>query len=264
MTDGLLPAGVRQILAPNPGPMTLSGTNTYVIGAGRADALVVDPGPLKATHLAAIVDACPAGAAAVLLTHWHHDHSDAAAEVGTRLGCPVRAMDPSLRTGGRSVADLGLPERARFAAGDLELEVVATPGHTADSVCLLLRGPQGSWLLTGDTVLGSGTTVIMYPDGHLGSYLASLERLRELVAASSVRALLPGHGPPVVDPAGWLEFYRRHRLERLEQVRAALAAGDRTAAEVVARVYADVDRSVWPAAERSVAAQLEYLDHTGS
>ena len=99
----------------------------------------------------------------------------------------------------------------------------------------------------------------MHPDGHLGSYLSSLDRLSEIVATDDVALILPGHGPVVSDPAGWLAFYRRHRAERLDQVRAALAAGDRTAAEVVARVYADVDRSVWPAAEQSVRAQLDYL-----
>jgi ABC-type sugar transport system substrate-binding protein len=109
-------------------------------------------------------------------------------------------------------------------------------------------------------VLGRGTTVITHPDGDLAAYLGSLDLLEAVVTAQHVEELLPGHGPIVNDPIEWLSFYRRHRLERLDQVRAALAAGDRTPSEVVARVYADVDRSLWPAAEQSVRSQLEYLE----
>jgi glyoxylase-like metal-dependent hydrolase (beta-lactamase superfamily II) len=234
--------------------MTLTGTNTYVIGDPTEPVVVVDPGPIEESHLAAIQRLCPAGAGAIVLTHWHHDHSDAAAELAGRLECPVRSVDETFRVGDRGLADGDVLE-----AGASRIEVTATPGHTADSVCLLVRGSSGAVLLTGDTVLGTGTSVIMHPDGHLGSYLASLGRLSQIVLAEDVSLILPGHGPVVADPAGWLAFYRRHREERLDQVRAALAAGDRTAAQVVARVYADVDRSVWPAAERSVAAQLEFL-----
>ena len=125
---------------------------------------------------------------------------------------------------------------------------------------LLVAGDDGVVrLLTGDMVLGRGTTVITHPDGDLAAYLDSLARLRALVAERGVAEILPGHGPVVTDPAGWLTYYHEHRLERLDQVRAALAAGARTPAEVVARVYADVDRRVWPAAEQSVRAQLDYL-----
>jgi glyoxylase-like metal-dependent hydrolase (beta-lactamase superfamily II) len=126
---------------------------------------------------------------------------------------------------------------------------------------LLVTGEDGvARLLTGDTVLGRGTSVIAAPDGDLGDYLASLAALQRLVAEASVAELLPGHGPRVGDPASWLSFYRRHREERLDQVRSALAAGDRSVQEVVARVYAGTDRSVWPAAEQLVRAQLDYLD----
>ena len=137
--------------------------------------------------------------------------------------------------------------------------MVATPGHTSDSTSLLVTGPAGRWLLTGDMVLGRGTTVITYPDGDLGAYLHSLEVLLDLVREHAVTAILPGHGPVVTDPEGVLTFYREHRRQRLDQVREALRHGDTTPAQVVARVYADVDRSVWPAAEQSVRAQLDYL-----
>jgi len=250
---------VRLVLAPNPGPMTLTGTNTYVIGDPAGPVVVVDPGPTDEPHLAAVARLCPAGAVTIVLTHWHHDHSEAAAELAGRLDCSVRSVDETLRVGEQGLADGDL-----LTAGAIRVEVLATPGHTTDSVCLLVRAAGGTVLLTGDTVLGTGTSVIMHPDGHLGSYLSSLDRLSDIVAAEGVRLILPGHGPMVPDPAGWLAFYRRHRQDRLDQVRAALAAGDRTAAEVVARVYAEVDRSLWPAAERSVAAQLEFLAATGS
>ena len=117
--------------------------------------------------------------------------------------------------------------------------MVATPGHTADSVCLLL--PADGALLTGDTVLGRGTTVIAQ-DGNLGDYLASLDRLRALADEQQLSMLLPGHGPLLADPAGVLDFYIAHRRERLAEIRAALAAGDRTGEQIVARVYVDVDQ----------------------
>lgn len=130
-----------------------------------------------------------------------------------------------------------------------------TPGHTADSVCFLVSDGTERVVLTGDTILGRGTTVVAHPDGNLGDYLASLERL----GAYQGIAALPGHGPALADCGAAADFYLAHRRARLDQVRAAVAAGARTAPEVVATVYADVDRSLWWAAEWSVRAQLEYL-----
>ncbi len=134
--------------------------------------------------------------------------------------------------------------------------MVATPGHSADSVSLLL--PADGALFTGDTVLGRGTTVIAQ-DGNLGDYLRTLGQLRELAEAMDLSLLLPGHGPMLADPIGTLDYYLAHRAERLEQVRSALAVGARTPAEIVAMIYTDVDTAVWPAAEWSVRAQLDYL-----
>jgi glyoxylase-like metal-dependent hydrolase (beta-lactamase superfamily II) len=245
------------VLAPNPGPMTLDGTNTWVLCAPEAAmAVVVDPGPDDPGHLRAVLAAVAArGARAgvVLLTHGHLDHSEAARSFAQAAGgVAVRALDPAQRLG-----DEGLGDGDVVEVGGLLVEVVGTPGHTGDSLSFVL--PDCGALLTGDTVLGRGTTVVAYPDGRLGDYLDSLARLEELVQARGLVDLLPGHGPALRDPLDVVRFYRRHRAERLDQVRDAVAAGARTPREVVERVYADVPREVWPAAELSVRAQLEYL-----
>ena len=250
---------VQLIRAPNPGPMTLDGTNTWVITDPAEGAVVVDPGPSIESHLAAIMAACAPRLTTILLTHRHLDHSESAAMLAERAGCGVRAADPQFRIGPD-----GLEGGELIKIGALNLEVFDTPGHTSDSRSLLLSGQDGvSRLITGDMVLGRGTTVITYPDGDLAAYFDSLDLLERLVKTRNVAELLPGHGPIVADPLRWLSFYKDHRRERLDEIRAALAAGDRTASEIVARVYADVDRSVWPAAEQSVRAQLEYLRHMG-
>jgi glyoxylase-like metal-dependent hydrolase (beta-lactamase superfamily II) len=253
------PTYLRSVRAPNPGPMTLDGTNTWLVGEpSLGPVVVVDPGPLVDAHLEAIVDAAPGGISAVLLTHRHLDHAESAAELARRSGCGVRAADPAWRVGPD-----GLDDDDRMEVAGATLTAAATPGHTSDSMSLLVTGDDGIVrLLSGDTVLGRGTTVITHPDGDLDAYLDSLTRLRALVAEEGVTEILPGHGPVVTDPAGWLTYYYEHRQERLGQVRAAQAAGARTPAEVVAVVYADVDRRVWPAAEQSVRAQLEYLERS--
>ena len=246
---------VQLIRAPNPGPMTLDGTNTWVIADPEEGALVIDPGPSIEGHLAAIVAACTPRLRTIVLTHRHLDHSEGAALLAEQVGCDVRAADPHFRIG-----QDGLDGGQLITVGALSAEVIETPGHTSDSRSLLLSGPDGVHrLITGDMVLGRGTTVLTHPDGDLGAYFDSLDLLEELVKTRNVVELLPGHGPTVTDPLPWLSFYRRHRHERLEEIRAALAAGDRTATQIVARVYAEVDRSVWPAAEQSVRAQVDYL-----
>jgi glyoxylase-like metal-dependent hydrolase (beta-lactamase superfamily II) len=246
---------VRLIQAPNPGPMTLDGTNTWVIADQGEGALVVDPGPAIVDHIEAIMAASGPRLVMIALTHRHLDHSESAAALAERAGCGVRAADPQFRLG-----PAGLDGGDLLRLGALTLQVFETPGHTSDSRSLLLSGPDRVVrLITGDMVLGRGTTVITYPDGDLAAYFESLDLLERMVRSRNVTELLPGHGPIVTDPLPWLAFYRRHRHERLDQVRAALAAGDRTASEVVARVYAEVDRRLWPAAEQSVRAQLDYL-----
>lgn len=249
--------GIRLRLAPNPSPMTLDGTNTWIIGPPGGPSVVVDPGPDDEVHLAGVHQA--AGEVLVtVLTHRHLDHSEGRTRFAELTGAAVRAADPAYAVPTER-GDGRLDDGLVLGAGDLSLRVLATPGHTSDSTSLLVTCADGAWLLSGDMVLGRGTTVITHPDGDLAAYLDSLELMLAVVREHRVSAILPGHGPVVCDPVGVLTHYREHRLERLDQVRAALRLGDRTAAEVVARVYADIDRSVWPAAEQSVQAQLEYL-----
>ena len=244
------------VLAPNASPMTLDGTNTWVLAdpdSGRA--IVVDPGPNDARHLDAVA-AAAGDVHVVLLTHHHLDHSEAARSFAERVGCGVRALDPALRLG-----DEGLGEGDVVAVGDVEVRVVATPGHTADSLSFVVGSESA--VLTGDTVLGRGTTVVAHPDGELGAYLESLVRLRDLAEAQELGAVWPGHGPVIEDALGALDHYLAHRRDRLGQVREAVRALDPSrpdlARAVVEVVYADVDPVLWGAAELSVRAQLAYL-----
>ncbi|WP_020391040.1 MBL fold metallo-hydrolase [Kribbella catacumbae] len=248
-----------RLLAPNPGPMTLDGTNTWILRApGAGSAVVVDPGPMLEEHLRAVLDAVAQySVTSVLLTHGHFDHSEGAAWFASQANCPVRSVDPAFRIPTDHAR--GLAEGDVITSGDLRIEVLPTPGHTMDSVCFWL--PQDGSLLTGDTVLGRGTSVVAHPDGALGPYLDSLESLRAFAnSPAGVQRLLPGHGPVINDPNAVLTYYLNHRHERLNQVRTALAAGHTTAEAIVHHVYADVDPILWPAAERSVQAQLAYLN----
>jgi glyoxylase-like metal-dependent hydrolase (beta-lactamase superfamily II) len=239
-------AGV--VLARNPSPMTLEGTNSWVLRApGETACVVVDPGPDDQEHLAALATHGPV--AAILVTHRHADHTAGIAAFRALTGAPpTRAADPAFCHDADPLRD-----GETVAVAGLRLQVLATPGHTTDSVSLVL--PDA--VLTGDTILGRGTTVVAHPDGRLGPYLNSLHRL----AALGPRTVLPGHGPDQPDLAALAEAYLAHRAERLEQVRAVLdELGDvRTPRAIVERVYADIDPSLWPAAELSVRAQLDYL-----
>jgi glyoxylase-like metal-dependent hydrolase (beta-lactamase superfamily II) len=254
--DGTGTARARCVLAPNPSPMTLDGTNTWVIAEpGSQAVLVVDPGPEDDGHLRRVAGIACAGdrrVARIVLTHGHRDHSAGAARFAAMTGAPVLALDPAHRLGSE-----GLTAGDVLTAAGCEVRVVATPGHSADSVSLLVNADGA--LLTGDTVLGRGTTVIAR-DGRLGDYLRTLDELRSLADSAGLRVLLPGHGPVIDDPTGVLGYYIAHRQERLDQIRAALAAGARTPAEIVDVVYGDTDPAVRRAAESSVRAQLDYLD----
>lgn len=247
------------VLAPNPGMMTLDGTNTWLIEADPDSVVIIDPGPDDPAHLQAVRAALgDRWVREIWLTHGHADHSAGAGLFAGVLRCPVRALDPAHRLG-----DEGLTAGDHATFGDSELRVLATPGHTSDSLCFYL--PRQAAILTGDTILGRGTTVVAHPDGRLAEYLASLNLLAELCAEHDVRDVWPGHGPVLSDAAAVVAAYQRHRRERLAEVAAAIAdLGTTSTPALVAQVYADVPRALWPAAELSLRAQVDFLVERGA
>jgi glyoxylase-like metal-dependent hydrolase (beta-lactamase superfamily II) len=220
------PQGVVRVRAPNPSPLTLDGTNTYVVGRW-----VVDPGPALPAHVEAVRAAAP-GVEGVVLTHGHADHAEGA----DALGAPVLRPGDGERAG-------------PFVA-------LATPGHSADSVCLIWEDRVG---FTGDTVLGAGSVFIAPGEGSLSEYLASLRRLRAL----SLEVLCPGHGPYVWDPAAKLDEYIEHRLERERRLVEALDAGLRTRDELLDSAWSDAPPELRYFAGLSLASHLEKLAQEG-
>lgn len=243
------------VLAPNPSPMTLEGTNTYLVGDPTSgEVVVVDPGPALADHRRAVdsaVGALDAAVAAVVVTHHHADHAEAAGWA-QEWEAPLHAFDERLVPDAQPLSD----DATMHVAG-VTLEAVHTPGHASDHLCL--RVDQTGVILTGDHILGRGTTVVAWPDGDMAAYMTSLQRLRSLDGT----ALYPGHGPPLADAGAAVDEYLSHRVEREQQVLSALAAGEVTPGGIVVRVYADVDTVLHPAAERSVRAHLAKLVDEG-
>jgi glyoxylase-like metal-dependent hydrolase (beta-lactamase superfamily II) len=240
------------VLAPNPGVLTLEGTNTWVLmEPGASQCVVIDPGPLHEPHLRRVLEvvADQGGRVALtLLTHGHADHAESADRFAQLSGAPVRAL-------GRGHDDLG--DGDRLTVDGLDLVVVATPGHTGDSLSFLVAAENA--LLSGDTILGHGTAVVAWPDGELAAYLASLQRMEAMTGSGEVTQILPGHGPTVANAAAVVRYYLDHRSERLEQVRAAMQARGDDVEAILETVYADVSRALWPAARLSLMAQLDYL-----
>jgi glyoxylase-like metal-dependent hydrolase (beta-lactamase superfamily II) len=236
------------LLCNNPGLMTLEGTNTWVLSApGSDEVVVVDPGPDDAEHLQRVADV--GRIALVLISHRHEDHTGGIDTIVGLTGAPVRAVGSGfLRGMGGPLTDGEVIDTA-----GLRITVMATPGHTADSLSFVLDDA----VLTADTVLGRGTTVIDKEDGSLADYLESLRRLRGLGS----RVVLPGHGPDLPDLQAVADMYLAHREERLDQVRGALQAlgDDASVRQIVEYVYTDVDTQLWDIAEWSVQAQLDYL-----
>lgn len=236
------------LLCDNPGLMTLEGTNTWVLrGPGSDEIVIVDPGPDDEAHIARIAGL--GTVALVLISHKHEDHTGGIDKLVDLTGATVRSVGSGFLRGlGGPLADGEVID----AAG-LKIKVMATPGHTVDSLSFVLDDA----VLTADTVLGRGTTVIDTEDGSLRDYLESLHRLQGLGG----RTVLPGHGPDLPDLEAVTAMYLAHREERLDQVRAALRelGEDAGARQVVEHVYTDVDQKLWDAAEKSVQAQLDYL-----
>lgn len=263
-----LAPGLRRVLAPNPSPMTLHGTNTFLIGEGRV--AVIDPGPAIAAHLQAILAALSPGETVghILVTHSHLDHSPLARPLAERTGAPVLAFGDS--TAGRSAAMTALAARGtvgggegvdhgfmpdeRLAHGDeiagdgWTLCALWTPGHFGNH----LSFAWGDAIFCGDVVMGWSSSLVSPPDGDMADYMASLARL----AAERARTLHPAHGAPVTDPARRIAELAAHRHHREGQILAALDAGPQTLAALTARIYTDTPPNLLPAAERNVLAHL--------
>jgi glyoxylase-like metal-dependent hydrolase (beta-lactamase superfamily II) len=237
---------IRSITAPNPGPFTLDGTRTYLLG----ETAVLDPGPSIESHVAAIREALPR-LETILITHRHGDHAPAAVPLqrstGARIIAPPGVLDDVHQrvTGG---------ERLRIE--DEELEVIPTPGHTQEHVCFLTEDGD---LFSGDTILGFGTTAIFPPDGHMGDYIRSLQ----LLLAKQPKRIHPAHGPTREDAVPLIEQYIAHRLERERQVLDALAGGARTVQELRRIIYPELDPRLTGAAEIQITAHLIKLSEEG-
>ena len=247
-------ADVTAVRADNPGALTLTGTQTYVVGRGPL--VVLDPGPRDEAHLGR-VDRVVAGrsVAAVCLTHAHADHAEAAAAAAGRWG-ELRGSAATLACLRHEGRPLENDETIPLGEG-VRLRALATPGHSADHLCYLLEPARV--LFTGDLVLGEGSSMIVHPGGSVDAWLASLARL----AALRPTRLLPGHGPPLEDAGPRLVAQRAHRLERVAQVRDALAAGARTPEQLRAAVYGDLPTSHHGAADLTIQAYLAYLEGPG-
>jgi glyoxylase-like metal-dependent hydrolase (beta-lactamase superfamily II) len=237
-------AAVSRVVAPNPGPYTGPGTNTWIIDAGPV-AVVIDPGPDDDAHLSAL-ERRLAGrtVGVVLVTHSHPDHLPLAERFARPHKASVRRY-PELVDG-----DV-------VRVGNLAVTALYTPGHSADHLCFLLADDGA--IFTGDLILGQGSSMVTYPEGDVAAYLRSLDRL----AALEPRILFPGHWDPVSDAMGKIAEYKRHRLERERQVLAAVRRGEGTAAELTQRVYGDIEEKLMPAAEMTLRAHLKKLVDDG-
>jgi glyoxylase-like metal-dependent hydrolase (beta-lactamase superfamily II) len=244
---------IRVVLAPNPSPLTGKGTNTYIVG--EETVVVIDPGPAGEGHMESVEAAVRESgrAVAVVLTHHHLDHSQAAADMARRLGAPLAAFPHPQSPGlDRELAD---GDEVLFTGG--ALRAIHTPGHARDHICLWW--PEAAAVFTGDLVAGQGYIVIDPPDGDMSDYFDSLRRVRDLGA----RSLRPGHGPLISSPDSYLEAYIAHRLEREAKVLAALGREPKTEAQLLPAVYDDTPESMHAIAARSLVAHLEKLAKDG-
>lgn len=250
-----LATGVRRLIAPNASMMTGPGTNTYLLGNDEIG--VIDPGPDIESHIEQIVDLADGRIAWILVTHTHPDHSPGAARLAIATGAELLGRPaPQGRHQDQTFQPDRIPQDGDvFEAAEFRLQIVHTPGHASNHLCYLLL--ERHWLFTGDHIINGSTVVIDPPDGNMGDYIRSLERLKTL----QINAIAPGHGALIDDPYDVIDWHVKHRLERESKVVAALvAAPNSTSRELVANVYQDVDEKYHELAEHSLLAHLIRLE----
>lgn len=263
-----LSQGVRRIVAPNPSPMTYRGTNTYIVGT--RDLAVIDPGPLDLHHLEAILDACarPQKVTKIIVTHSHLDHSPLARPLSERTGAPIYAFGDAragrsdamqalarsgMTGGGEGIDHSFVPDQIvmhdqRLSGSDWHLDVIHTPGHLGNHICLGLEG----LCFTADHVMGWSSSLVSPPDGDLTDFMASCARLR----ARDWRRFLPGHGGTIDTPHDRLDWLITHRKGREAAILKALRSKPATAKQLTHAVYTDTPTALLPVAERNVLAHL--------
>lgn len=257
--------GIARLLARNPSPFTYTGTQTYFVG-GEREVIVVDPGPDTDDHVAAILDAVgDRRLVAISCTHTHRDHSPASRPLAHATGAPIVGCAPLAleSVGPRADAsfdadyapDRVLADGETLQADGFVMQAVATPGHTSNHLCYAI----GDALLTGDHVMGWSTTVVVPPDGDMGAYMASLEKLRQ----REDRVYYPAHGPQVDKPTRLVRHMIGHRMQRERQIVKRLEAGDRDVPTLVLNCYPGLDPRLRPAAGGSVTAHLVELERQG-
>lgn len=248
---------IALVRAPNPSPMTLTGTNSYIIDCGNGEAICIDPGPEIESHVAALLARCEqmhCRLAWIALTHGHPDHAPAAGSLRARTAARVAA-----HANGEAAPDRIVNDGDAIRLGDVDLQIAAAPGHSADHV--VFYEPRERALFTGDTVLGDGYVLITPPDGDMRAYMQTLARLSRDFAQA--RTIFGGHGEPVRDPAAKLSEYIEHRRGRERQILDCLRGGPKTVSELVESIYAQTNRALWPAAAQQVQAYLDPLQREG-
>jgi glyoxylase-like metal-dependent hydrolase (beta-lactamase superfamily II) len=248
---------VTLVRAPNPSPMTLSGTNSYLLDCGEDTALVIDPGPPLQRHVDALLEAAAARNATIrhiVLTHGHPDHSAGTAKLAAMTGAVIHAHAAC-----RVAHDVDLPLEGELSVNSLRLRTIDAPGHTFDHAIFYLASERA--LFTGDTILGEGTTVVAPPGGAMRPYMQTLARLADEFAGA--RTIYGGHGPVVDDAPAKIAEYIAHRKMREEQIVAALGVGARTIPDLVRAIYSQQRVALWPAMARQVLAHLLALEEEG-